>query len=293
MNKLSTAKRCAVVAALVEGNSIRATARMTDVSKPTILKLIADLGPVCAAYQNDTLRELGCRRLECDEIWQFVYAKQKNVQGAKRAPKVAGDVWTWVAIDADSKLVPTWRIGPRDAITAHAFMTDLADRLKHRVQLTTDGLQAYVEAVEDAFGMEIDYAQLIKIYGADAESERRYSPVVCQSCVVKEIQGEPDPKRISTSYIERQNLTMRMSMRRYTRLTNGFSRKLENHAAATAIHFMHYNFARIHRTIRMSPAMAAGVTETLWTVRDIVGLLEEREATAAGVSGQTCPLPIF
>ena len=276
MNKLSTDKRCAVVAALVEGNSIRATARMTDVSKPTILKLIADLGPVCAAYHNDTLRDLGCRRLECDEIWQFVYAKQKNVERAKRAPKAAGDVWTWVAIDADSKLVPTWRIDPRDAITAHAFMTDLADRLKHRVQLTTDGLQAYVEAVEDAFGMYIDYAQLIKVYGADAESGRRYSPVVCQSCVVREVQGEPDPKRISTSYIERQNLTMRMSMRRYT-----FSRKPENHAAATAIHFMHYNFARIHRTVRMSPAMAAGVTETLWTVRDIVGLLEEHEARKA------------
>ena len=190
-------------------------------------------------------------------------------------------MWTWVAIDAESKLIPTWRIGPRDAITAHAFMTDLASRLKHRVQLTTDGLQAYVEAVEDAFGMDIDYAQLIKAYGADAESERRYSPVVCQSCTVRPVQGDPDPKRISTSYIERQNLTMRMSMRRYTRLTNGFSKKLENHAAATAIHFMYYNFARIHRTVRMSPAMAAGVTETLWSIRDIVGLLEEREAAAA------------
>ena len=281
MNKLPTDKRCAVVAALVEGNSIRATARMTNVSKPTILKLIADLGPVCAAHQDDTLRGLGCRRVECDEIWQFVYAKQKNVAQATRAPQEAGDVWTWVAIDAESKLIPTWRIGPRDAITAHAFMTDLASRLKHRVQLTTDGLQAYVEAVEDAFGMDIDYAQLIKVYGADAESERRYSPVVCQSCTVRPVQGDPDPKRISTSYIERQNLTMRMSMRRYTRLTNGFSKKLENHAAATAIHFMYYNFARIHRTIRMAPAMAAGVTETLWTVRDIVGLLEEREAQEA------------
>ncbi len=281
MNKLSTDKRCAVIAALVEGNSIRATARMTDVSKPTILKLIADLGPVCADYQDAALTDLGCRRLECDEIWQFVYAKQKNVEKATSAPQEAGDVWTWVAIDADSKLIPTWQIGPRDAITAHTFMTDLAGRLKHRVQLTTDGLQAYIEAVEDAFGMDIDYAQLVKIYGADAESERRYSPVVCQSCTVREIQGDPNPKRISTSYIERQNLTMRMSMRRYTRLTNGFSKKLENHAAATAIHFMYYNFARIHRTIRMSPAMAAGVTETLWSIRDIVGLLEEHEARAA------------
>ena len=281
MNKLSTDKRCAVVAALVEGNSIRATARMTGVSKPTILKLIADLGPVCADYQDAALNNLGCRRLECDEIWQFVYAKQKNVEKATRAPQEAGDVWTWVAIDAESKLIPTWRIGPRDAGTAHAFMTDLAGRLTHRVQLTTDGLQSYVEAVEDAFGMDIDYAMLIKVYGADSESERRYSPVVCQSCTVRPVMGDPDPKRISTSYIERQNLTMRMSMRRYTRLTNGFSKKLENHAAATAIHFMYYNFARIHRTIRMSPAMKAGVTDRLWSIRDIVGLLEEHEAQAA------------
>ena len=176
MNKLSTDKRCAVVAALVEGNSIRATARMTDVSKPTILKLIADLGPVCADYQDAALTDLGCRRLECDEIWQFVYAKQKNVEKATRAPQEAGDVWTWVAIDADSKLIPTWQIGPRDAITAHAFMTDLAGRLKHRIQLTTDGLQAYVEAVEDAFGMDIDYAQLIKVYGADAERRAALQP---------------------------------------------------------------------------------------------------------------------
>ena len=280
MNKLKTDRRVAVVAALVEGNSIRATARMTDVSKPTILKLIADLGPVCTDYQDAMLRNLNCRRVECDEIWQFVYAKAKNVEAAKRAPKEAGDVWTWVAIDADSKLIPTWRIGPRDAFTAHDFMTDLADRLRHRVQLTTDGHTPYLEAVETAFGMDIDYAQLIKIYGTDRESEARYSPVVCKDCVKRPIMGDPDPDRISTSYIERQNLTMRMSMRRYTRLTNGFSKKLENHAAATAIHFMHYNFARIHRTVRCSPAMAAGVTETLWTIRDIVGLLEEREAAA-------------
>ena len=190
-------------------------------------------------------------------------------------------MWTWVAIDADSKLIPTWRIGPRDGHTAHALMTDLADRLKHRVQLTTDGHRPYLEAVEAAFGMDIDYAQLIKIYGSDPGDERRYSPPVCIDCAVKTIQGEPNPNLISTSYIERQNLTMRMSMRRYTRLTNGFSKKLENHAAATAIHFMHYNFARIHRTIRMAPAMAAGVTDALWTVRDIIGLLEEREAETA------------
>ena len=192
--------------------------------------------------------------------------------GLGRAPRAYGLL---------CELIPTWRIGPRDAVTAHAFMTDLASRLLHRVQLTTDGLQSYVEAVEEAFGMDIDYAMLIKVYGVDSESERRYSPVVCQSCTVRPIQGDPDPKRISTSYIERQNLTMRMSMRRYTRLTNGFSKKLENHAHQTAIHFMHYNFARIHRTIRMSPAMASGVTETLWSIRDIVELLEEHEARKA------------
>ena len=281
MNKLSNDKRCAVVAALVEGNSIRATARMTNVSKPTILKLIADLGPVCADYQDAALNNLNCQQIECDEIWQFVYAKAKNVEKATRAPQEAGDVWTWVAIDAESKLIPTWHIGPRDAHAAHAFMTDLAGRLTHRIQLTTDGHRPYLEAVESAFGMDIDYAMLIKVYGADSESERRYSPVVCQSCTVRPVTGDPDPKGISTSYIERQNLTMRMSMRRYTRLTNGFSKKLENHAAATAIHFMYYNFARIHRTVRMSPAMAAGVTETLWSIRDIVGLLEEREAQEA------------
>ena len=200
---------------------------------------------------------------------------------ATRAPRDAGDVWTWVAIDARSKLIPTWRIGPRDAHTAHAFMTDLAGRLQHRIQLSTDGFGAYLDAVESAFGMEIDYAQLVKIYGPDEESERRYSPVVCQECVVKKVTGDPDPKHISTSYIERQNLTMRMSMRRYTRLSNGFSKKIENHAHATAIHFMHYNFARIHRTIRCAPAMAAGVTEQLWTIRDIVGLLEQRKAAQA------------
>lgn len=281
MNKLSIDRRCRVVAALVEGNSIRATARMTGVSKPTILKLIGDLGRVCAEYQDATLRDLNCRRLECDEIWQFVYAKQKNVERAKRAPREAGDVWTWVAIDADSKLIPAWYIGPRDAHSAHAFMTDLARRLRHRIQLTTDGHQPYVEAVESAFGCDIDYAQLIKVYALDPEGERRYSPVVCTDCVVKPIMGDPDPKRISTSYVERQNLTMRMSIRRYTRLTNAFSKKLENHAAATAIHFMHYNFARIHRTLRTSPAQAAGVTETLWSIRDIVALLVEREAEIA------------
>ena len=254
---------------------------MTGVSKPTILKLILDLGRVCAEYQDATLRDLRCRRLECDEIWQFVYAKQKNVERAKRAPREAGDVWTWVAIDAESKLIPAWHIGPRDGHSANAFMTDLAGRLRHRIQLTTDGHQPYVEAVESAFGCEIDYAQLIKVYAIDQESERRYSPVVCQSCNPRPVMGDPNPKYISTSYVERQHLTMRMSIRRYTRLTNAFSKKLENHAAATAIHFAYYNFARIHRTIRTSPAQAAGVTETLWSIRDIVTLLEEREATVA------------
>ena len=281
MNKLNMAKRVAVVAALVEGNSIRATARMTNVSKPTILKLLAELGPACTEYQDRSLRGLKCRRIQCDEIWQFVYAKAKNVNAAKRAPSKAGDVWTWVAIDADSKLIPTWRIGPRDAFTALDFMTDLAERLSNRVQLTTDGHTPYLDAVEEAFGMDIDYAQLIKIYGQDRESEARYSPVVCHDCVRKTIMGDPNPDHISTSYVERQNLTMRMSMRRYTRLTNAFSKKLENHAAATAIHFMHYNFARIHRTLRITPAMAAGVADHVWSLEELVGLLDAAEKKAA------------
>ena len=272
MNRLSTAKRTAVVAALCEGMSIRATVRMTGVAKNTVAKLFVDLGAACTKYQDETLRNLPCRRIQCDEIWSFVGQKDKTVPvGQERFGR--GSVWTWTAIDADTKLVPSWLVGTRDLGSAYTFIHDLADRLSHRVQMTTDGHRPYLEAVESAFGAEIDYAMLHKIYGADPDSEKRYSPAKCLGCDVKKISGDPNPKHISTSYVERQNLTMRMSIRRFTRLTNAFSKKVENHAAATAVYFMYYNFARIHQTLRTSPAQAASVTETLWSIEDIVGLL--------------------
>lgn len=278
MNKLSTAKRVAVVAALVEGSSIRATVRMTDVSKPTILKLLADLGATCAKYQDEKLRGLTCKRIQIDEIWQFCYAKDKNVPADKRGTFGYGDVWTFVAIDADTKLIPTWRVGSRDLATAYDVMRDLAGRLRNRVQLTTDGLKVYLSAVEDAFGADIDYAMLQKVYGADPDGEKRYSPAKILSSTTEAITGDPNPKHISTSYIERQNLTMRMSMRRFTRLTNGFSKKVENHAAAVALYAMHYNFARVHQTFRVTPAMEAGIANHVWSLEEIVALLDNAGA---------------
>ena len=275
MNRLDTKRQAQVVAALVEGNSLRGTARMTGVARMTVEKLLRDLGATCAQYQDEHLRNLNCRRIECDEIWSFVYAKQKNVERAKNAPEAAGDVWTWTAIDADTKLVPSWLIGTRDLGTAYTFMHDLADRLSNRVQLTTDGHRPYLEAVESAFGEDIDFAQLIKVYGADPEAEKRYSPAKCLGCNTKTITGEPNPKLVSTSYVERQNLTMRMSMRRFTRLTNAFSKKVEMHAHSVALHFMYYNFVKIHQSLRMTPAMAAGVTDRLWEIDDVVDLLEQ------------------
>ena len=280
MNRLSIDRRVRVVAALVEGNGINATARMTGVSKPTILKLLADLGTACALYQDRTLRNLASRRIQCDEIWQFCYAKQKNVPTAKNAPDVAGDVWTWVALDADTKLVPSWLVAGRDLGSAYMFMHDLADRLTSRVQLTTDGYRVYLEAVESAFYTGIDYAMLHKIYGA-SDPERTYSPAPCLGINVKTISGHPDQKHVSTSYVERQNLTMRMSMKRFARLSNGFSKKIENHAHAVALHYMHYNFARIHNTLRTTPAQAAGVTDRLWEISDIVTLLDAKSEVAA------------
>ena len=276
MNKLSTEKRVAVVAALLEGNSLRATARMTDVARMTVEKLLRDLGAACARHQDEHLRNLSCRRIQCDEIWSFVYAKQKNVPINKQGQFGYGDVWTWTAIDADTKLVPSWLVGPRDAGAAYTFISDLASRVRHRVQLTTDGHRPYLSAVEDAFGADIDYAQLQKIYGSEPDGEKRYSPARCLGCTVKTITGDPDPKHISTSYVERQNLTMRTHMRRFTRLTNAFSKKVENHTHSVALHFMHYNFAKIHQTLRVTPAMEAGVSERVWSIEDIVGLLESR-----------------
>lgn len=273
MNRLDNAKRIQVVRCLVEGNSIRATVRMTGVAKNTIAKLLVDLGYACAKYQDENLRNLRCRRVQCDEIWSFVGAKQKNAS-MEQVEAGCGDVWTWTAIDADTKLVPCWMIGQRGLPSAKAFIGDLASRLSNKVQLTTDGHKPYLEAIEDTFGGDIDYAQLIKVYGASGETQTRYSPGQCIGIECRAVTGTPDPKHISTSFVERQNLTMRMSMRRFTRLTNAFSKKLENHMAAIALHFMYYNFARIHQTLRMSPAMAAGVTSKLWDVEDIVALLD-------------------
>jgi len=281
MNRLSREKRAAVVAALVEGNSIRATARMTDVSKPTILKLLADLGPACAEYMDAIIRNVRARRVQVDEIWQFVYAKAKNVPEEKRGTFGYGDVWTWAALDADTKMILSWRVGPRNLATAYDLMHDLAERVSNRVQLTTDGHKVYLDAVESAFNEDIDYAMLQKVYGTDPQAEKRYSPAKILSTSTEVIKGAPNPKHISTSYVERQNLTMRMSMRRFTRLTNGFSKKVENHAAAVALHYMHYNFARVHQTLRMTPAMAAGLSGHIWELSEIVGLLDAADKKAA------------
>lgn len=274
MNKLSREKQVRVVAALVEGNSIRATERMTGVAKHTILKLIRDLGLACADYQDRVLVNLNCKRVQLDEVWQFCYAKSKNVPADKRGQFGFGDVWTWVALDADTKLVPAFMTGNRDGQSARMFIDDLKSRLANRVQLTTDGLNVYLNAVEGAFGADVDYAMLVKIYESSQE-ETRYSPAVCTSCERKAISGKPNPKHISTSYVERQNLTMRMSMRRFTRLTNGFSKKVENHAYATAIHYMHYNFCRVHMTLRVTPAMEAGIASSIWTIEEMIGRVLE------------------
>jgi IS1 family transposase/lambda repressor-like predicted transcriptional regulator len=281
MNRLTPAKQAQVIAALVEGNSIRATVRMTGVAKNTVVKLLAQIGKACEEYQARTLRNLPCKRVQCDEIWPFCYAKQKNVPADKRGQFGYGDVWTWTALCADTKLICTWKIGTRDASTAYALMHDLAARLKNRIQLTTDGHRAYADAVDSAFGSEIDYAMLVKLYGNDRESETRYSPAEYIGCRRAALSGSPNPKHISTSYVERQNLTMRMQMRRFTRLTNAFSKKIENLGHAVALHFMYYNFCRIHQTLRVTPAMEAGISDHAWTIEEIVNLLEEREKNVA------------
>ena len=278
MNRLNPETRTAVVKALVEGNSIRATCRMTDTSKNTVTKLLVELGEVCGDYQDKTLRGLTCQRIQADEIWAFVHAKAKNVPPEYEGQFGYGDVWTWVALDADTKLVPSWMIGSRDAQAATIFMKDLASRLANRVQLTTDGHRAYLVAVENAFGRDVDYTQLIKLYGhAQEERDTRYSPAQCIGIEKNVIQGKPDEAHVSTSYVERQNLTMRMSMRRFTRLTNAFSKKVENLEAALAIHYMHYNFCRVHKTLATTPAVAAGVADHVWHLREVVNLLIERE----------------
>ena len=275
MNKLDTAKRAQIVAALVEGCSIRATVRMTGASKNTIAKLLVELGAACSDFLDKTLVNLTSKRIQCDELWSFVGAKQKNVTAEMAAQKFCGDAWTWIALDADTKLICSWLVGKRDPGSATQFVQDLAGRLKNRVQLTTDGLKMYLNAIADSFGNQIDYAMLIKIYGNDAEGQKRYSPAQCLGTKREAVTGSPDPKHVSTSYVERQNLTMRMGMRRFTRLTNGFSKKVENHVAMVALHCLHYNFARIHQTLRITPAMEARVTDHLWSIEESLSLLDK------------------
>jgi len=275
MNKLSVEEKVRVVACLVEGNSLRSTVRMTGIHRTTIQKLLVELGAACSAYQDRVFHNLKLTRIQCDEIWAFVGCKQKTVRTTQHMRNGWGDIWTWTALDAKTKLVPCWLVGTRDSGAAYHFIHDLKSRLANRVQLTTDGHKAYLNAVEDAFGSEIDYAMLQKIYGPTPEGpEVRYSPAQCIGAKQAVISGMPDPAHVSTSFTERQNLTMRMSMRRFTRLTNAFSKKVENHEAAVALHFMHYNFARIHQTLRVTPAMEAGVADHVWSLEEIVGLLK-------------------
>jgi IS1 family transposase len=287
MNRLSTEKRAQIVGALVEGNSIRATVRMTGAAKNTVTKLLVDLGAACAEYQAAELVDLPCRTIQCDEIWAFCYSKQKNVPEQHRGTYGYGDVWTWTAICADTKLVPSWLVGERTVDDAWAFLSDLQGRLAERVQISSDGLKIYVQAVDLAFGPEVDFAQIHKLYGpaeGTTHQERKYSPNVCTGIEKKIITGDPDPAEISTSYVERQNLTMRMGMRRFTRLTNGFSKKVENLTHAVSLHYMHYNFARVHQSLtithedgtrtKQTPAMAAGVAGHVWTLREIAALLD-------------------
>jgi IS1 family transposase len=279
MNKLTNEKRSQIVGCLVEGMSIRATVRITGAAKNTVTKLVVELGAACQEYQNKIFRNLECKRIQCDEIWSFCYSKEKNVPQDLKGIFGFGDIWTWTAIDADTKLIPCWLIANRSAAAAKVFIEDLSSRLKNRVQLTTDGHKAYLQAVEDAFGGDIDYAMLVKIYGNENDTSdkaaRKYSPVECTGTKTVRISGHPDEKSISTSYAERSNLTIRMSMRRFTRLTNGFSKKVENHEAAIALFLMYYNFGRIHQTLRVTPAMEAGITDHVWSLEEIVKLSDK------------------
>ena len=280
MRKLDPKTRALIIRLLVEGNSIRATARIADVSKNTVNKLLIDAGKACEKYHDENVRNVNASVIQCDEIWSFTYAKQKNVKTAKSAPEGAGDTWTWTAIDSDSKLIVSYMVGGRDSEYAIEFMDDLRSRLANRVQLTTDGHKAYLEAVEGAFGGDVDYAMLIKIYGSATGTkghEKKYSPAECTGIKKRRIEGNPDKKLVSTSYVERQNLTMRMHMRRFTRLTNGFSKKVENHSHAVALHFMYYNFVRVHQTLKVTPAMEAGLTDRLWDIKDLVALVDANE----------------
>lgn len=275
MNKLTTEKRAQIMGCLVEGMSIRATVRLTGAAKNTVTKFVVEIGNACREYQDKVFRNLPCKNIQCDEIWSFCYAKEKNVPQDHKGDFGYGDIYTWTAIDADTKLVPSFLVGRRDAQYAHLFMLDLESRLKNRVQLTTDGHKAYLNAVEEAFGGDIDYAMLVKTYGSPQSTtdQRRYSSAECTGIEKLPICGKPDKKNVSTSYVERQNLTMRMSMRRFTRLTNGFSKKVENLEAAVSLYFMYYNFCRIHQTLRVTPAMEAGIADHVWALEEIINLI--------------------
>jgi IS1 family transposase len=277
MNKLAITDRVAILKAITEGCSLRSTSRMTGVAFNTVVKLLLDAGEACEKYQHEVMRNLSCRKLQLDEVWSFVAAKEKNVSTMKNPTDGAGSIWTWSAIDAESKLVPCWLVGLRDGEHARAFVSDLASRLAHRVQITTDGLKAYLEAMEAGFGGEVDYAVLHKVYGGATVDESRYSPADCVGCEKIAVSGNPDPASVSTSFVERQNLTLRMRNRRFTRLTNAFSKRLANHEKAVALSFFAYNFIFRHRTLRMPPALKAGVTDHWWTYEELVELIDRME----------------
>jgi IS1 family transposase len=282
MNRLNIEQRAKILGCMVEGNSVRATSRMTGADKKTVLRLLAEFGEACQQLHNDKVRNVKSQRIQCDEIWSFCYSKQANVPQKHKGKFGYGDVWTWTGLDADSKLIVSFYVGERDSFAATDFMRDLSGRLANRVQLTTDGYRAYLVAVEGAFGRDIDYGMLTKLYGAPKgnKQERRYSPGECCGTIKGAVCGNPDEKHISTSFVERQNLTMRMSMRRFTRLTNAFSKKVENHIHALAIYFAHYNFCRIHQTLRVTPAMEAGLTDHVWSLEEIAALAEKTQETA-------------
>jgi IS1 family transposase len=284
MNKLPRDKRIQIISLLTEGMSLRAVTRVTGVSINTVTKLLIDAGQACSDYQDRAFRNLTCQRVQVDEVWSFVYAKAKNVKEAKAAPDKAGDIWTWTAIDADTKLIPSYYVGRRDAEAAKLFIDDLAGRLANRVQLTSDGHGPYLQAIEGAFGADVDYAMLVKVYGEPIGAVGRYSPGECVGAEKRRVEGRPDPDHISTSFAERSNLTLRMNSRRFTRLTNAFSKKAENHDYAVGLHLMIYNFVRIHGTLKCSPAMAAGVTGKLWEIADVVTMIEEWENNQASDS---------
>jgi IS1 family transposase len=284
MNKLPRDRRIQIISLLAEGMSLRAIARTTGVSINTVTKLLVDAGRACSDYQDRTFRNLTCKRVQVDEVWSFVYARTKNIEGAKAAPDQPGDIWTWTAIDADTKLIPSWYVGRRDAEAANIFISDLAARLTNRVQLTSDGHGPYLKAVEDAFGTAVDHAMLVKVHGEPQGAVGRYSPGECVGAEKRRVEGRPDPAPISTSFVERSNLTLRMNSHRFTRLTNAFSKKAENHAYAVGLHLMVYNYVSIQNTLKCSPAIAAGITSKLWEIADVVTMIEEWEKSQASES---------